>query len=83
MARVTPAIARHKAQRMKVIIVNKLLQHIERDDVSVSQLSKLTRINQARIHVLLNPCVPTLDLYVLVSVCQCLSLRIRINNTSV
>lgn len=83
MARVTPTVARHKAQRMKVIIVNKLLQHIERDDVSVRQLSKLTRISQDRIHVLLNPCVPTLDLYVLVAVCSCLSLRIRINNISV
>lgn len=83
MARITRSVARHKAQRMKVIVVNKLLQHIERDDVSVNQISKLTRISQERIHVLLNPCVPTLDLYVLISVCACLNLRIRINNVAV
>lgn len=78
--KITHTEAKHRAQRFKQLVVVKLLQHIESDDISIQQIAKLTRISQERISVLLNPAVIVLDLFVLFSVCAVLGLQVKFNN---
>lgn len=75
--------AKDRAQRIKQLIVGKLLQHIECDAVSIAQLAKLTKISRERISLLLNPSYTMIDLIVLCSVCAVLGLRIVINGTPI
>jgi len=75
--------SKERAQRIKQLIVIKLLNHIESDEVSIRQIALLTKISQERIGLLLNPTILSLDLIVLSSVCHVLGLRIVVNRTKI
>ena len=81
--KITVTASRDKAQRFKQIVVDKLLRYMERDEHSIRQLSKLTKISQSRINLLLNPSNTVLDLVVLNSVCAVLGLKIVVNKTKI
>lgn len=71
--------SKNRAQRLKQLIVTKLLQHIEIDEISISQIAKLTRISKERVSILLNPSHAVIDLVVLCAVTRVLGLRLRFN----